>query len=134
MHAEWIEAEAPSRRLGQKDVPVVRRIERAAEQAGAAHASSNVSSPTSTSAPLRAPAARSACVELRVVRRRSGDAEAAIGAQNAVAALATRPRTVDEEVDQLRLALRRLGSGRYMLEEPTLEARRRPPRSTAESS
>src|SRR5205085_12047482 len=60
VHAQVIEVEALPRRLGEKDVSVVRRIERAAEQARAAHGSSNVSSPTSTSEPFRAPTARSA--------------------------------------------------------------------------
>ena len=54
-----LEAELPLRRVRQRDVAVVRRVERAAEEAD--HSlSTSVSSPTSTSVPFRAPAARSA--------------------------------------------------------------------------
>ena len=53
-----LEPELPLGRVGERDVADVRRVERPAEQAG--HSSTSVSSPTSTSLPVRAPAARSA--------------------------------------------------------------------------
>ena len=53
-----LEAELPLGSVGKRNVPVVRRVERAAEQAD--HSITRVSSPTSTSLPLRAPAARRA--------------------------------------------------------------------------
>src|SRR6266545_4677073 len=55
---EPLEPEVVERRTGESEVPVVRRVERAAEEPG--HASSNTSSPISTSAPVFAPAARNA--------------------------------------------------------------------------
>ena len=55
-HVEAVEAQALHRRAGERDVAVVRRVERAAEDA---YCHSSVSSPISTSCPLRAPAALS---------------------------------------------------------------------------
>ena len=53
-----LQAELALRRVGERDVADVRRVEGPAEQAD--QSITNVSSPTSTSLPLRAPAARSA--------------------------------------------------------------------------
>ncbi len=58
-HLEAVELELLDPAARELEVPVVRRVERAAEEAD--HSNTRVSSPTSTSTPLRAPAARSAC-------------------------------------------------------------------------
>ena len=55
---ELVEIEVPPGCVGERDVPVVRRVEGAAEQSG--HWTSRTSPSTSTSSPLRAPAAFSA--------------------------------------------------------------------------
>ena len=52
------EPEVPGRRIREHEMPLVRRVERSAEETD--HPSSNDSSPITTSAPLRAPASRSA--------------------------------------------------------------------------
>ena len=57
-HHEPIEPEVLAGRADEGDVSVVRRVERAAEEAG--HWTSRISPATSTSSPLRAPAALSA--------------------------------------------------------------------------
>ena len=55
-HVQAVELQALHRRPGERDVAVVRRVERAAKDA---YCHSSVSSPISTSWPLRAPAALS---------------------------------------------------------------------------
>ena len=57
-HDHVVQPEPALRSVGERHVPDVRRVERPAEQAG--HSITSVASPTSTSLPLRAPAARSA--------------------------------------------------------------------------
>ena len=102
----------------------MRRVEGSAEKARAGHASSNVSSPTSISAPRRAPAARSASSSSDVVRRRPRDTEAAVGAEDAEGALASRAGPVDEEVGELLgLGSRRLVRLRNQVEERAPELR-----------
>ena len=116
---ELVEIEVPPGCSGECDVPVVRRVEGAAEQSR--HWTSRTSPSTSTSSPLRAPAAFSAAASSSSSSGTSpGDPEASVGAQDPEAA-ATRTRPVDEEVDEpvLRGLLRLLG--RTELEERTLQ-------------
>ena len=78
-----IEIEVAHGCLGECDVTVVRRVERAAEEAG--HWTSRTSPPTSTSSPLRAPP-RAAPLELSSSPGPARDAEAAVGAEDPEAA------------------------------------------------
>ena len=89
----------PSPCRSERDVAVVRRVERAAEEPDHG-TNSNVSSPTSTSSPARAPAARSARSSSSSLGGVPTHAEAALGAQQAPRPR-LRLRAVDEEVRQL---------------------------------
>ena len=117
-HHDPLEAELPLGGVRERDVAVVRRVERAAEQADHSHTS--VSSPISTSVPVRAPAALSAASSSSARRRRAGDAEAAVGAEDAVG-LRARLRLVDEEVGEPFGVGRDGRLGRAELEQPPLE-------------
>ena len=120
-HVQVVDPEPPHRRLGERDVAVVRRVEAAAEDAG--HCHSNASSPTSTSCPFRTPAAFSAASSSSPAGASPDDAEAAVGAVDPVGA-ARRLRPVEPELRQLGLV--RLGRGTDEREQRALQLARCP--------
>ena len=93
------------RSVGERHVPDVRRVERPAEQAG--HSITRVSSPTSTSLPLRAPAARSAASSSSGGGGEPSTRKPTIGAED-LERRGPRLRPVDQELGKpLRIGLRR---------------------------